>query len=386
MLNYEQIGDRLRSARDASGMNQQEAASFLEITSAALSQYEKGKRRIEALYLERLSHLYGVPIGYFFGRNTPKSNWEEALRSVSGIIPANSKKGISYLVKQVKVLEKLYRITATPLPGVPHPPFAALSEEHFADYEVEEYADKVRHYFNLGIAPLIDLKIFLESLGYHIFSVPFGADSTELSGLYFTHPDLGPIIAFNENQSYGRAVYTMAHELAHNLYHYDRPTILCRSKDAREIESFAERFASYFLIPGEALKERMKSMHIKTVSTSEQIVHLSRYFGVSYKAMKRRLERENDLRPEGDLDNVKPVNLARSLGYKPTPYEYGIRPLPLGMRLPRISLELANHAIRQNHVSTSHAAEMLGVSDIELEETFSSIDTEESDTAQDVYS
>ena len=385
MLDYEQIGDRLRSARDMSGMSQQEAASFLEITSAALSQYEKGKRRIEALYLERLSHLYGVPLGYFFGRSAPKSDWEEALRSVSGIIPANSKKGVSYLVKQVKVLEKLYRMTETPLPGIPHQPFAALGEEHFADYEVEEYADKVRHYFNLGIAPLLDLKIFLESLGYHIFSVPFGSDSTELSGLFFTHPDLGPIIAFNENQSYGRAVYTMAHELAHNLYHYDRPTILCRSRDAREIESFAERFASYFLIPGEALKDRMKSMHVKTVSTPEELVHLSRYFGVSYKAMKRRLERENHLRPEGDLDNVQPVRLARSLGYKPTRYEYGIRPLPLEMRLPRISLELVNHAIAQDLISPSYAAEMLLISDIELEDLFSNIETEESDTAQDVY-
>jgi Zn-dependent peptidase ImmA (M78 family)/transcriptional regulator with XRE-family HTH domain len=385
MLDYEQIGDRLRSARDMAGMSQQEAASFLGITSAALSQYEKGKRRIEALYLERLSHFYGVPLGYFFGRSTPKSDWEEALRSVSRVSPANSKKGVSYLIAQVKVLEKLYLITETPLPKVPHPPFAAIGEEHFADYEVEEYADRARHYFNLGTAPIHDLKIFLESLGYHIFAVPFGSDNTELSGLFFTHPTLGPIIAFNENQSLGRAVYTMAHELAHNLYHYDRPTILCRSKDTREIESFAERFASYFLISGEALKMRMKSMQIKTVSTASELVHLSRYFGVSYRAVKQRLNRENHLRLEGDLDNVQPVRLAKSLGYKPTPYEYGIRPLPLDMRFPGISLELISHAIAQDRISPSYAAGMLGISDIELEDLFSTIETEESDTAQDVY-
>jgi Zn-dependent peptidase ImmA (M78 family)/predicted transcriptional regulator len=385
MVNYELIGERIRQMRDLSQMSQQEVALYLGITPSALSQYEKGKRRIEALQLEKLSHLYSVPLSTFFGRSIPKADWEETLRSMSQSLSVTAKTGIAYLVEQVKALENLFKITNLSLPGVPHPPFAALGEEAFADYEVEEYAHKARNFFNLGSAPLRDLKSFLESQGYHVFAAPFGQSKADISGLFFMHPELGPIIAFNENQSYGRAIFTMIHEMAHSLFHYNRPTILCRSMDSRNVEFFAERFAAYFLMPGEALHEQLKLLNIKTVSTPEELVHLSRYFGVSYRAMKRRLERENQLRPSCNLDDVKPVHLARSLGYQPTRYEYGIRPLPLEMQFPRMSLALTHRAIAQELISEARAAEMLGLSDLELEEYFHGTETEEGELASDEY-
>jgi Zn-dependent peptidase ImmA (M78 family)/transcriptional regulator with XRE-family HTH domain len=385
MLDYELIGEHLRQIRDSAHMSQLEVADYLGITPSALSQYEKGKRRIEALQLEKLSHLYGVTLGAFFGRREPKADWEETLRSMSQSLSAANKAGIAYLIQQIKNFENLFKITDLSFPGIPHPPFAALGEEVFADYEVEEYAHKARNFFNLGSAPLRDLKSFLESQGYHVFAAPFGQANTDISGLFFMHPELGPIIAFNENQSYGRAIFTMIHEMAHSLFHYNRPTILCRSTDSRNVEFFAERFAAYFLMPGEALHEQLKLLNIKTVSTPEELVHLSRYFGVSYRAMKRRLERENQLRPSCNLDDVKPIRLARSLGYQPTRYEYGIRPLPLEMQFPRMSLALTHRAIAQELISEARAAEMLGLSDLELEEYFHGIETEEGELASDDY-
>jgi transcriptional regulator with XRE-family HTH domain len=196
MMDYELIGERLRQIRDSVQMSQQEVAAYLDITPSALSQYEKGKRRIEALQLEKLSHVYGVALGAFFGRSEPKADWEETLRSMSQSLSAAAKTGIAYLVEQVKILEHLFRITDFSFPGVPHPPFAALGEEAFTDYEVEEYAHKARNFFNLGSAPLRELKSFLESQGYHVFAAPFGQANTDISGLFFMYPELGPIIAF----------------------------------------------------------------------------------------------------------------------------------------------------------------------------------------------
>jgi Zn-dependent peptidase ImmA (M78 family)/transcriptional regulator with XRE-family HTH domain len=385
MVDYALIGERLKQIRDSAHMSQQEVAAHLGITPSALSQYEKGKRRIEALQLEKLSHLYGVPLGAFFGRGEPKADWEEALRSMAQKLSSVSKAGIAYLIEQVKALATLYNITNSPKPVIPHQPFAPLGEEPFADYEVEEYAQKARHVFNLGNKPLRDLKTVIESHGYHIFAVSFGQAATDLSGLFFIHPTLGPIIAFNEDQSLGRIMFTMIHEMAHSLFHYDRRTILCRSMDLRHIEFFAERFASYFLMPGETLHEQLKLLNIKTVSTPEELIYLSRYFGVSYRAIKRRLERANQLRPSGNLDDIKPIHLARSLGYQTTAYEYGIRPLPLEMRFPRMSLALAYTAIAQDLLSGARVAEMLGLSDLELEEYFQGTDTEEGELAADEY-
>lgn len=66
-----QLGERLRRARELAGFAQGEAAQALGITSAALSQYEGGKRRIEALTLDRIARLYGVSITYFLRTHRP---------------------------------------------------------------------------------------------------------------------------------------------------------------------------------------------------------------------------------------------------------------------------------------------------------------------------
>ena len=386
MLNYEHLGDRLRLAREQTGMSQTEAAVALGITSPALSQYEKGKRRVEALLLEVLSKLYGVPLGYFFGHESRSADWEAALRSMSKDLSVAGKAGISYLINKVYMLEDLYRLSVTPFLQVPHPPFAALEEEKLSDYEVAEYAQKARRHFDLGVAPILDLRGFLEAQGYKIFAVPLGTDKDDLSGFFFMHAQLGPIVAINEDQAYSRHPFTLAHELAHGLYHYDRPTILCRASDFRLLEQFAERFASYFLIPYEALHERLRGLGVKTVTTPEEIVHLARYFGVSFAAMKHRLERERRLNADSNVFNeVKPVNLAKTLGYRPCRAEFGARPWPPEERLPRIFLELVNRALQQEKISQRRVAEMLGISDIEMEERFYFTEAEEVDMFVNIY-
>ncbi len=60
------LGKRLHLAREIAGFTQGEAAQSLGITSSALSQYEKGKRRINALTLDKIARLYGVGVNYFF--------------------------------------------------------------------------------------------------------------------------------------------------------------------------------------------------------------------------------------------------------------------------------------------------------------------------------
>ncbi len=69
-MNHERLGRRLRMAREHACFSQTEAAQALGVTPAALNQYESGKRRVEALTLDLLRRLYGVPVGYFFGEES----------------------------------------------------------------------------------------------------------------------------------------------------------------------------------------------------------------------------------------------------------------------------------------------------------------------------
>jgi hypothetical protein len=188
-------------------------------------------------------------------------------------------------------------------------------------------------------------------------------------------------VVFNEEQAYTRCPFTLSHEIAHNLFHWDRPAILCRVAEQTDLlEDFANRFASYFLIPLEGLQERLEVMGIKTVKHPEEVIHISRYFGVSFATTVYRLESGRKLGVSREtFRDVRPIALARSLGYNPLPYEFGVRPLPLEERLPRILLELSYQAISRGLLSLRRVAEMLGSSDLELEERLYGEDTEDSE-------
>lgn len=374
-----------RSTFALAGFAQGEAAQALGITSAALSQYEGGKRRIEALTLDRIARLYGVPITYFFANvlTDKQTDWEMALRSLANTLSTAGKAGVAKLIQRIHDLEHLYTIAGLPFPGKPHPPFPSLPKKGYADYKVAEFAQKVRRYYNLGIAPLLNMKLFLDAQGYQVFGIPFGKEEPVLSGLFFPHPQLGAIVVFNEDQSYAREPFTLCHEMAHSLFHWDRPAILCRdSEQADLIEDFANRFASYFLIPREGLQERLDVLGIKTVKQPEEVIHIGRYFGVSYDATLHSLDMERKLGVPRDSLKTRPIALAKTLGYKPSPYEFGTRPLPPEERLPRIFLELGYRAIDRGLLSLRRVAEMMGISDLELEERLGSEEVEE---LEDVY-
>jgi transcriptional regulator with XRE-family HTH domain len=388
------LGERLRQARDLAGFSQGEAAQKLGVTSAALSQYEGGKRRMEVLMLDRIASLYGVPVTYFFAAinnaeiQEAGESWETDLRIMARSLSPDGKAGISRLIQQIYQLEELYQVTGTQFPvsaeSPLHHPFAALRESKLSDYEVAEYARKVRRYFNLGVAPMLNVKNFLDTKGYQVFAVPLGQDEGSLSGLFFSHPELGAIIVFNEMQAYTRFPFTLSHEIAHSFFHWDRSAVLCRidNRETDPQEDFADRFASYFLIPQEGLQELLDVMNIKTVKHPEEVVHIARYFGLSYRATIYRLEADRKLGvSKEEFKGVKPVALAKSLGYSPLPYEFGVRPLPPEERLPRIFLELSYKALNERLLSLRRVAEILGISDIELEDRLYGESAEDSEEA-----
>ncbi|MFC5472163.1 helix-turn-helix domain-containing protein [Cohnella suwonensis] len=67
------IGSRLAFLRDQRGLTQEELASSLGISRAALSHYEKNRREPDTETLGKIADLFQVSIDYLVGR-TPHSN------------------------------------------------------------------------------------------------------------------------------------------------------------------------------------------------------------------------------------------------------------------------------------------------------------------------
>src|SRR5438132_180836 len=59
------LADRLREAREAKGLKQDDVANYLGVTRPAISQMENGNRKVDAIELARLAKLYGQTLSYF---------------------------------------------------------------------------------------------------------------------------------------------------------------------------------------------------------------------------------------------------------------------------------------------------------------------------------
>jgi len=62
---YRSLGQRIQVARQELGLTQQELASRLGLTQAALSNYEHGKRRLYLANLEQIADILGKPMSFF---------------------------------------------------------------------------------------------------------------------------------------------------------------------------------------------------------------------------------------------------------------------------------------------------------------------------------
>ena len=62
---YKNIGQRIQKAREEAGLSQEELATKLGLTQAALSYYELGKRRLYLANIEQIARELNKPLNYF---------------------------------------------------------------------------------------------------------------------------------------------------------------------------------------------------------------------------------------------------------------------------------------------------------------------------------
>jgi transcriptional regulator with XRE-family HTH domain len=68
----EQLAGRLREAREFMNLSQQFVSEQTGIPRSAISDIERGSRRVESLELKRLAELYRMPVAYLLGDVTPE--------------------------------------------------------------------------------------------------------------------------------------------------------------------------------------------------------------------------------------------------------------------------------------------------------------------------
>ena len=322
-----QLGEALARARTSARYSQDDVGAALGINRAMVSYWESGTRTPNDRQLSALARLYGTePLALLEGRESESSLDGLAgmlLRAEDEIDPGVGS-GVRDFVQFLDRFAELARILDEPIRGLTQSPFVFRPRFSQKD-DIRRKAEEVRAHLGLGAGPIPDLDPICETLGVTVYRAPLGPDLNQApSGAFLKHPDVGFSILVNLDMTPGRRRFTVAHELAHALFHSDEINqLLSLGRGPRE--SFADAFAGEFLMPSEGIRRFAEEVGLPPrIADPIDIVHMQRYFKVSWPTALVRLRQLNAIasdRYEELRRTVRPVSLARALGYSIHPEE-----------------------------------------------------------------
>jgi len=78
-----ELATRLKETREFLGLSQQFVADQTGIPRSAVSDIERGERKVEALELRRFARLYRQPVSYFYGRADDDAVDDETVQALA---------------------------------------------------------------------------------------------------------------------------------------------------------------------------------------------------------------------------------------------------------------------------------------------------------------
>lgn len=322
------LGPRLRQARELAGYSQQEVAELLGVAREVVSYWENNRRVPGLAQVRHLAEAFGVSLDYLVGEEPESTTVEEhgllyrGLKSQSSQTKTGIHRWLTFLDDWAALLEDC----GEALPGRQAPPCknwraaTAITDSRLAP----KLATEVREQFHLGLGAIPDLLSFLDSKNVLVYRAALDrvGNGEGISGAFYNHPRLGYCILVNTNTTAGRQTFTLAHEYAHALFHYQERGLISRAGDTDRKERFADAFAAHFLIPSETLCELVQRLPSKAVSSASEVIRLQQHFRVSYATTLNRLRSEGLLTPEKyeEYRGYSPSALARQLGYDSDEY------------------------------------------------------------------
>lgn len=257
-VDQRELGERLRRAREACGMTQEEVGGHLGVSRSTIAQMELGNRRVSGLELSELAYLYAKDLRSFVSIEEPaeegalaalfrlhpdlatEQDIRETLRRCMGL-----GRELTGLERLLKIDRDLTKIVVVPLPQ-PSSKWEAIEQG-------ERLALDERRRLGLGLAPLPDVADLLEAQGVRTAQISFPDD---ISGLTLIEPEIGLFVAVNRDHHFLRRRFSFAHEYCHLLADRERQGVVSRGQDRAEfLEVRANAFAAAFLMPEEATRQ-----------------------------------------------------------------------------------------------------------------------------------
>lgn len=334
------IGERLKHARVAAGLSMRELGEQAGLSAMAISKIETGKSTPTSGTLLKLARALGVRTESFFRPELPVLVAPE-YRKRSTLPRKQLARVQADVLDQVERFLEVIALFPEP-PVVPFEAPASLPKRVSSMEAVEDAAEALREAWHLGTNAIPCLADTLEERGFLVLTT--GADeSQKLDGMAATVGGF-PIVVVGATWPGDRQRFTMAHELGH--------LVLEGRLHGLDEEKACNRFAGAFLAPREAVRKELGSKR-RRISAAELLAP-KHEFGLSMGAW---IFRAKDVGVLDDAHAVRMYRLFRQKGW------HRVEPGPaIAPEQPKLFDQLVLRALAEDMVSTSKAAELLGLS------------------------
>jgi Zn-dependent peptidase ImmA (M78 family)/DNA-binding XRE family transcriptional regulator len=255
-VTQQELGRRIRAAREQSRMTQDEVASRLGVSRSAIVQMEAGNRSVSSLELDRLAYLFGRDMREFVAESFAEEDTLGALFRAQPDVADQPEvieklRECMALGRELTNLERLVGIDRD-VSAVATYPLPMPRNRWEAIQQGERLAAEERRRLQLGAGPLPDLTELLETQGVRTAVVDL---PEEVSGLTLSDKSVGLFVVANRAHHRLRRRFSFAHEYAHVVVDRARFGLVSRaSKRDDLVEVRANSFAASFLMPEEGVR------------------------------------------------------------------------------------------------------------------------------------
>ena len=258
-VSREDLGRRVRVAREARGLTQDDVAQQLALSRPTVAQMELGNRAITSLELDQLARLFGRDLREFLADDFKEHDALAALfRAEEAVIQqphvVEALRNCASLGREVTNLEQLLGIDREGVAAAVYPLPMARSRWQ-AVQQGERVANQERRRLGLGIAPVGSLSELLETQGVRTAWIDLPDD---VSGLTMADAAIGVFVVANRQHHVVRRRFSLAHEYAHALLDRERLGTVSRMSERNDLlEVRANSFAAALLLPTEGVRQFM---------------------------------------------------------------------------------------------------------------------------------
>lgn len=289
-LSPQEIGRRLRLARESAGIRQDNAAQIIDMSRATLVSIEQGVRRARIQEIQILARHYGVSVNALLRREAVHTDLMPRFRKLQETEDSHTSEAIQQfndLIKADVEMENMLGIERRRN----YPAERGISEGDVITL-AEKHAKELRDWLGLGLGPIADIFSIIElGLGIRLYQRRLSSKS-KVAGLFTYDETVGACIFLNANHPLSRRTQSAAHEIGHFYGTRHSPEVLEDGEKflSRE-ERYANAFGRAFLTPAESFSESFRQLkEISGKTTRRLIIIMSQQYNISRQACGLRLE------------------------------------------------------------------------------------------------